>query len=539
MLRSRTWPYGAVVFAVAALVFVAAVGTDVPVWLGEPASLAGQGLHDRFLLILLATVLVLLGYGLARRRIAAYVGTLLLVAVGVAHSDHLGVGVALLAGGIVLAVGWSRFTALPARARVREAVSAGGVMAAAAVLYETIGVAHDLPPLSWYSAIGLSVIVVLFPLLAAAPPPEPGTDVERARVRELVANARSETLAPFALRTDKSYVFSADGTAAVGYRVLFGVAVVGGDPVGDPTAFPDALARFVRLCTRNGWRPAALGAGEASLPLWRGHGMREVGYGDEVLLDTDTFTLSTRKMRNVRQAVHRADNAGVTTRVVRAGELSEVQREEVGAISRRWLDGTRERGFSMILDGLLDGSQPDCVFVLAVIPEAGGGTGEGVERVVGFQRYAVVGSDAGLSLDVMRREPDAPNGLNERMIAAAVEYATAREMRVVSLNFAAFRALMDTAPADRTVAQRVGYRVVHLLDPLIQVESLYTFNAKFRPRYLPRGAVFGSWLAVPTLLVALLGLEFALPYDRRRAREPGGEDAEMAPSPGEHGVPVR
>ncbi|MGH3098514.1 MAG: bifunctional lysylphosphatidylglycerol flippase/synthetase MprF, partial [Streptosporangiales bacterium] len=539
---SRTWPYGLAVLALAVLVFAAAVGSDLPGWLDGPATLAAEGVQDRLLLALLAVLLGMLAYGLARGRAVAYGGTLLVVAVGVVHSDRIDVGAALLAGGVVLALGWPRFHALPARARVRAAVRNGVIMIVAAGLYETMGISHGLPRLSWYSAIGLSAVAVLAPLLASARPPAPGTDDDRGRVRRLVADSRSETLAPFALRTDKSYVFSADGAAAIGYRVLFGVAVVGGDPVGDPDAYRDALSRFLRMCAHNGWRPASLGASAASLPLWREYGMREVGYGDEVLLDTAIFTLATRKMRNVRQAVQRTRNAGVGTRVVRADELSDRQRGQLAAISRRWLDGARERGFSMILDGLLDGTQPDCVFVLAVTgceevtEEATGGH---QERVVGFQRYAVVGSGTALSLDVMRREPDAPNGLNERMIAAAAEYASAQGMTAVSLNFAAFRALMDTKVGDRTAAQRVGYRVIHLLDPLIQVESLYQFNAKFRPRYVSRGVAFPSWFTVPALLVALLGLEFALPYDRHRVRhDPATETVAVEQAWDEHGIPA-
>jgi lysyl-tRNA synthetase class 2 len=57
-----------------------------------------------------------------------------------------------------------------------------------------------------------------------------------------------------------------------------------------------------------------------------------------------------------------------------------------------------------------------------------------------------------------------------------------------------------------------------MLDPLIQVESLYRFNAKFRPGWLPRAVLVASWLDLPLFGVAAFGLEFALPYDRRRSR---------------------
>jgi lysyl-tRNA synthetase class 2 len=184
-------------------------------------------------------------------------------------------------------------------------------------------------------------------------------------------------------------------------------------------------------------------------------------------------------------------------------------------VSTRWLGKARERGFSMVLDGLFDTRNPDAVFVLAFDPE---------QRVVGFQRYLPAGlgygptpaQGAALSLDVMRRERGRFNGLNERMIVDLVAYAKARGIGTVSLNFAAFRALLDRG-AQRGPVQQLGYRTLHLLDPFIQVESLYLFNAKFRPGYLGRRVAFGSWFALPVVLLALLGLEFALPYDLRRS----------------------
>jgi lysyl-tRNA synthetase class 2 len=120
-----------------------------------------------------------------------------------------------------------------------------------------------------------------------------------------------------------------------------------------------------------------------------------------------------------------------------------------------------------------------------------------------------------LSLDVMRREHRSVNGLNERMIIDLVDYARERGIRLVSLNFAAFRALLENA--DRGALERAGYQALHLLDPFIRVESLYRFNAKFHPGYLPRGVAFPSWLSVPVVVAAMVGMEFGLVYDRHHA----------------------
>src|SRR5439155_3398632 len=117
------------------------------------------------------------------------------------------------------------------------------------------------------------------------PAPPPADDTRRDRVMALAAHPDAASLAPFATRRDKTYAFSPDGAAAVGYRVLFGTAIVGGDPVGAAAAKPAAISSFLETCTRNGWRPAVLGAGADAARHWRAHGLRHgITIGDEAIL---------------------------------------------------------------------------------------------------------------------------------------------------------------------------------------------------------------------------------------------------------------
>src|SRR5262249_23841609 len=55
---------------------------------------------------------------------------------------------------------------------------------------------------------------------------------DRRRAYELVREFGADTLAPFALRLDKTYFFSSDDDAFLAYRVVGGVAVVSGGPIG-------------------------------------------------------------------------------------------------------------------------------------------------------------------------------------------------------------------------------------------------------------------------------------------------------------------
>ena len=110
---------------------------------------------------------------------------------------------------------------------------------------------------------------------------------QRARAARIVAEHATDTLAPFALRADKQFFFGADGTSFIAYRVVAGVALVSGDPVGDERRLPGArrglraLRRAARLDARGARRehraPAALARRRPARPLHRRRGGRRSG----------------------------------------------------------------------------------------------------------------------------------------------------------------------------------------------------------------------------------------------------------------------
>lgn len=560
--RRPTWPLALPVGIAAVAVALPGLSDSIS---DRPAQLLVGDLFPDGQELLLGLVLLIAARGLLlRRRIAYY---LVLGLAVLSALDALGTGdygrLVLLAAALVALVRYrAEFTATPTR--LGSAVRTGLVTYGVAILYGLVVMVAERNHISpgpsagdagreiiagltgsgsgplhfdgsaghWFeSSLGLlgagGLLATVLALCTAAPAPPAASERERAEAARLVDEDDSDTLAPFVLRSDKSYVFSPDRRAVIGYRVLFGVAVAGGDPAGDPRSYPAAVAAFAALAGRAGWRIAVLGARGDLLDLWRPYGMRSIGIGDEVLLDPGEFGLRGRGMRNVRQAVQRTRNAGVTTEIVREGDLPEDERARLRALATEAMGGAEERGFSMNLDDLLTGRHETPVIVIA---RAGDGT------PVGFQRYLPSACGRRLSLDAMRRAAGSPNGLNERMIADVMEYARAHAVHEVSLNFAAFRELFDTA--ERGPLEQGGYRLIHLLDPMIKVESLYLFNRKFRPRYVPRSVLFPSWLALAAVGAAMLTLEFGhhkppggpgTPVDE--APVPEHEDAYPAPPP--------
>jgi lysylphosphatidylglycerol synthetase-like protein (DUF2156 family) len=108
-------------------------------------------------------------------------------------------------------------------------------------------IAHFANNRGHHSFEQVAIVVAGIVALWAPPAPAAGTASERRRIWSLVNNTANDCIAPFAMRRDKSYVFSPDGLAAVAYRVRFGVAVASGDPLGAEPSQERAVEAFIAM----------------------------------------------------------------------------------------------------------------------------------------------------------------------------------------------------------------------------------------------------------------------------------------------------
>jgi lysyl-tRNA synthetase class 2 len=182
------------------------------------------------------------------------------------------------------------------------------------------------------------------------------------------------------------------------------------------------------------------------------YGLDALEPGDEAIAETAGFTLEGRAMRTVRQAYHRVRRSGCTIRVRRRSDR-------------------RERGFSMALGRLGD-------------PADG--------RMRGLPGFVPWGP-RGLSLDLMRRDRGADNGLVEFMAIELVRRAGELGVARVSLNFAMFRSVFERGGRlGAGPVLRVWHGLLTFCSRWWQIESLYRADAKFRPVWAPRYVLFGK-----------------------------------------------
>jgi lysylphosphatidylglycerol synthetase-like protein (DUF2156 family) len=347
-------------------------------------------------------------------------------------------------------------------------------------------------------AIGLSLVAIVLFLLTR-PVVDRRLSSGRAaefRARDIVRRHGVSTLDYFALRSDKKWFFHRDSLVA--YAVYGGVCLISPDPIGPRNEREQVWGAFRRFADEHGWVPAVMGAGEDWLPIYRDSGMHNIYLGDEAVVRVRTFTLSGGDKKGLRQANNRIRKYGYTATFHDPSRLDPSLSAELAQLMGMSRQGEHERGFSMMLGRVFD--PRDTGLLLAVVrgPD---------ERAAAMCQFVPATGINGYSLDLMRRDPgDHPNGLLDFALCSTIEHLQSGGYDGLSLNFATMRSTLSGDKGDGTV-QRAERWFLKRLSSFAQIESLWQFNAKYDPEWLPRYVVFDTAEHLVPVTMAILRAE--------------------------------
>ncbi len=490
--------------------------------------------------IIVGVLLIVLSFALARRNHAAFLLTEMLLAVSLVLSFIKGLDYIQGLGSLIMFVSLflirREFYARPVRTVVTRALLVIGQLV---LLSVAIGLALILAPdrlfggevsishmlltvvhglvgiggpvyfishreqdIFDYSMAGLGLFTVIVPiltLLQPSPPKPRMTQEDEVGLRELLSEfGERDSVGYFALREDKSVIWSNTRKAAVTYRVVGGCALASGDPIGNPDAWPQVMHAFMDLSAKNGWTPVAVGCSEEAGEIWvRETDMTALEIGDEAVVHVDEYDPDNPRYRNVRQSVRRALKQNYTTEIFRTSEMTSEIRLLLTEDSKKWRGDATERGFMMGLGRIADEDEKD---LLIVIAKKDG-------QVMALLQYVPWGPK-GLSLDLMRRSPQADSGVNELLIDATINYARGEGIDRISLNFAAFRSVFERgAQLGAGPIIRSWRGILLFLSRWLQMESLFRFNSKFRPEWVPRYVMFRKNADLPKVGLATMRAE--------------------------------
>ncbi|HKC75430.1 MAG TPA: DUF2156 domain-containing protein [Chloroflexota bacterium] len=292
----------------------------------------------------------------------------------------------------------------------------------------------------------------------------------------------------------------------VAYRVVGNTALVAGDPLAAAADLPIVLDGFLAHCYAHGWTPAFYQTLGATLPHYRARGLRALAIGREAIVDLPTFTLSGKRIANVRHSVTHAERADLRVQLYAAGALDAATRTELRALSDEWLaaKGGAEMGFTM--GQLSPQGYPSTGARVAVARDRAG-------RVQAFLTVVPAGGGRGWLLDLMRRGRDSQSGTMDLLIARTAETLRDEGFERLSLSLAPLASTEDD-DEDAPEVARWGRRLLYeKMDGAYNYRSLFNYKKKFAVRWETRYLVYAGDAALPGALYAVARAH--LPSPRR------------------------
>lgn len=306
---------------------------------------------------------------------------------------------------------------------------------------------------------------------------------------ERFGRASHNSLAYLARRNDVSTFLDPAGHGAITYRIVGHVALQIGAilaPAGERSAVYQA---FLTYCKAEHLVPAAVALDADERAIARQYGMHSVTIGTEAVVNLDNFAVDalSKKMRWVQRSLSKR---GYDATLLTSAEIPARIRVKLDGIDAKWraARGGQTHGCCMTLGRFPRRDDTGCL--VSIARDAAGVPVAYLTLLPGGEGY--------YSLDLTRRSHDSPNAIMEFLLIETLRQLKEKGAAKVSLNFSTFSSLSSS---------RGGALLLRLFGRAVQLQSLETFNAKFRPSWAPRYAIFPAWYTVPDVIYAVAVVE--------------------------------
>jgi lysylphosphatidylglycerol synthetase-like protein (DUF2156 family) len=343
-----------------------------------------------------------------------------------------------------------------------------------------------------WTGVAMWTVLLATAIWVVRPAPPAGDAV---RARALVDRHGEGPLAFMTTWVGNRYWFPDDGAAVVAYRVVGGVALTTGDPIGAPAARRAAVEGFPDWCEEHGWTPCWYAVTDEVADALVATGGRRLQVAAETWLPLTGLSFTGRRWQDVRTALNRARREGVEARWTRWSEAPLALREQLARLSEEWLadKGLPEMGFTL---GGLDELADDAVRCLVAVGPDG--------DVLGLTSWLPAhrdGRPVGWTLDVMRRARTAPPGVVDFLIATALLRFQEEDAEFTSLSGAPLA--LPPGSGDGSGLTRLLTAAGRLMEPVYGFRSLLAFKAKFQPHYRPLWLVYPGTADLPRIAQAV------------------------------------
>lgn len=274
---------------------------------------------------------------------------------------------------------------------------------------------------------------------------------------------------------DKAYFFNQQKTAALAYAVRGGIALVVGDPIGNPNVHATLMQEFDDFCYTNDWAPAYIHVTPGNRSSYADHGFSLQKIGEEAVVSLDAFVTQTARSKYFRQIYNKFSKQGYTVTVAQPPHsqafLADLQR-----VSNDWLmlPGRKERTFMM--DSFNTAYMQRCQ--IATLADADG-------VVQGFLNQLPTTYPGEANFDLLRHSQEAPGNANDFILLEWAKLLHQQGYERLNLGLCPLAGL-DNTDDTRSVTNNALRFVYANGDRFYSFNGLRRFKAKYDPHWESR-----------------------------------------------------
>lgn len=274
--------------------------------------------------------------------------------------------------------------------------------------------------------------------------------------------------------------------------------IVLGDLVGEKSDILSAMEEFHDRANLYGYTPVYYHVTSKMFPYLHENGYDFFKLGEEAFVNLPTFNLSGKKMKNMRANKNKFEREGYTLRVVQPPHSDEFI-ASLKPISDEWLDGRKEKGFS------LGWFNP---MYLKSVPIAYVESAEG--KIVAFcNLMPAYDGEKIVSVDLMRNGSNAPNGTMDYLFIKLFEWYKEAGYEKFNLGIAPLANVGISKYSFLT--EKIAYQIFLYGQAVYHFKGLKMFKEKYADQWEPKYLALRKKASLPitmaqvSLLIARSG----------------------------------
>lgn len=313
-----------------------------------------------------------------------------------------------------------------------------------------------------------------------------GVDIKKV-TNFLMQTDNGDALTHLVYLGDKNVFWGLNDTAMIIYTKFKDKIIVLGNPVVSRENLSQCIQEFQTFLDTYGYKPTFYQIDEKNLPIYHDNGYYFFKLGEEAVVDLEEFNLIGSKKSSFRNLLKRFPKEGYSFEVSYPS-FNENLLEELEDISNEWLEGRKEKGFSM---GWFNKEYLQNAPIAMVKNYKG--------EVIAFISMMYNYDAKSVSMDLMRHKKDTPNSTMEYLILSSILYFKDKGYKKFNLGEAPLSNVGFTQNSH--TQEKVARLVYNYGQVFYSFTGLRKYKEKFGPNWEPRYLAYSKFFSLAEILL--------------------------------------